>query len=133
MVTQVKKDEDEMDVDEEKNDVIGFQHHTSSSKGKRCITTEESFINLGGFKRAATMKKRNASPKRGKNNAMAKKRDVSEEESDISSRRETEMSERAVPRRESPWGLPEGDTRQPKPHRCNDRAEDVIQVIHLPP
>ncbi|XP_019174054.1 PREDICTED: uncharacterized protein LOC109169631 isoform X1 [Ipomoea nil] len=38
------------------------------------------------------------------------------------------MSERAVPRRESPWGLPESDTRQPKPHRCNDRAEDVIQA-----
>lgn len=38
------------------------------------------------------------------------------------------MSERTVPRRESPWGMPEGDHRQPKPHRCNDRAEDVIQV-----
>lgn len=25
-------------------------------------------------------------------------------------------------------GLPEGDTRQPTSHRCNDRAEDVIQV-----
>jgi len=36
--------------------------------------------------------------------------------------------ERPVPRRESPWGLPEGDTRQPKAHRCNDRAEDVVQV-----
>ena len=34
-----------------------------------------------------------------------------------------------VRRRESPWGLPEGDHRQPKPHRCNDRAEDVIQVF----
>lgn len=33
-----------------------------------------------------------------------------------------------VPRRESPWGLPEGDNRQPKAHRCNDRVEDVIQV-----
>ncbi|KAF3966628.1 hypothetical protein CMV_009283 [Castanea mollissima] len=39
------------------------------------------------------------------------------------------MSEtRPVPRRESPWGLPEGDHRQPKAHRCNDRAEDVIQA-----
>lgn len=38
------------------------------------------------------------------------------------------MSSRPVPRRESPWGLPEGDTRQPQAHRCNDRAEDVIQV-----
>jgi hypothetical protein len=37
-------------------------------------------------------------------------------------------AERPVPRRESPWGLPEGDTRQPKAHRCNDRAEDVVQV-----
>jgi hypothetical protein len=37
--------------------------------------------------------------------------------------------ERPVPRRESPWGLPEGDKRQPKAHRCNDRAEDVIQVL----
>ena len=36
--------------------------------------------------------------------------------------------ERPVPRRESPWGLPKGDTRQPKAHRCNDRAEDVVQV-----
>lgn len=35
---------------------------------------------------------------------------------------------REVPRRASPWGLPEGDHRQPKAHRCNDRAEDVIQV-----
>jgi hypothetical protein len=39
--------------------------------------------------------------------------------------------ERPVPRRESPWGLPEGDTRQPKAHRCNDRAEDVVQVRSL--
>lgn len=39
------------------------------------------------------------------------------------------MSEgRPVPRRESPWGLPEGDKREPKAHRCNDRAEDVVQV-----
>lgn len=39
------------------------------------------------------------------------------------------MSEtRPVPRRESPWGTPEGEHRQPKAHRCNDRAEDVIQV-----
>uniref|UniRef100_A0A0A9D4N7 Uncharacterized protein n=1 Tax=Arundo donax TaxID=35708 RepID=A0A0A9D4N7_ARUDO len=39
------------------------------------------------------------------------------------------MSEvRPVPRRESPWGLPEGDKRQPKAHRCNDRAEDVVQA-----
>lgn len=37
--------------------------------------------------------------------------------------------ERPVPRRESPWGLPEGDKRQPKAHRCNDRAEDVVQVL----
>ncbi|RLN11873.1 hypothetical protein C2845_PM09G21760 [Panicum miliaceum] len=37
--------------------------------------------------------------------------------------------ERPVPRRESPWGLPEGDTRQPKAHRCNDRAEDVVQAV----
>ncbi|CAN6458057.1 unnamed protein product [Victoria cruziana] len=35
---------------------------------------------------------------------------------------------RPVPRRESPWGLPEGETREPKAHRCNDRAEDVIQA-----
>lgn len=39
------------------------------------------------------------------------------------------MSEREVPRRESPWGRPEGDTRQPKAHRCNDRVEDVVQVL----
>ncbi|KAL6287385.1 hypothetical protein ACE6H2_011775 [Prunus campanulata] len=40
------------------------------------------------------------------------------------------MSEtRPVPRRESPWGRPEGDHREPKAHRCNDRAEDVIQLI----
>jgi hypothetical protein len=36
-----------------------------------------------------------------------------------------------VPRRESPWGMPEGDNREPKAHRCNDRAEDVIQVLIL--
>lgn len=41
------------------------------------------------------------------------------------------MSERPVPRRESPWGTPEGEHRQPKAHRCNDRAEDVIQVLSL--
>ncbi|XP_038974867.1 uncharacterized protein LOC103723198 isoform X1 [Phoenix dactylifera] len=40
---------------------------------------------------------------------------------------ERRMSSRPVPRRESPWGLPEGDTRQPQAHRCNDRVEDVIQ------
>lgn len=33
-----------------------------------------------------------------------------------------------VRRRDSPWGLLEGDTRQLTPHRCNDTAEDVIQV-----
>lgn len=44
---------------------------------------------------------------------------------------ERKMSTRPVPRRDSPWGLPEGDTRQPKAHRCNDRAEDVIQVCIL--
>ncbi|KNA21945.1 hypothetical protein SOVF_038150 [Spinacia oleracea] len=33
-----------------------------------------------------------------------------------------------VRRRESPWGLSDGDHRQPKPHRCNDRVEDVIQA-----
>ncbi|KAJ3708423.1 hypothetical protein LUZ61_012128 [Rhynchospora tenuis] len=38
------------------------------------------------------------------------------------------MSTRPVPRRESPWGLPEGETREPRAHRCNDRAEDVIQA-----
>lgn len=39
------------------------------------------------------------------------------------------MSEtRPVPRRASPWGTPEGEHRQPKAHRCNDRVEDVIQV-----
>lgn len=36
-----------------------------------------------------------------------------------------------VPRRESPWGMPEGDNREPKAHRCNDRVEDVIQVLIL--
>ncbi|XP_071723350.1 uncharacterized protein [Rutidosis leptorrhynchoides] len=30
-----------------------------------------------------------------------------------------------VPRRESPWGLPEGEKREPKAHRCNDRAEEL--------
>ncbi|WZZ01420.1 hypothetical protein YC2023_073748 [Brassica napus] len=37
------------------------------------------------------------------------------------------MSEtRPVPRRESPWGLPEGH-REPQAHCCNDRVEDVVQ------
>ncbi|KAL7218957.1 hypothetical protein ACSBR2_012094 [Camellia fascicularis] len=40
----------------------------------------------------------------------------------------TSSSTRPVPRRESLWGTPEGDHRQPKAHRCNDRAEDVIQA-----
>ncbi|KAK8713274.1 hypothetical protein V6N13_148495 [Hibiscus sabdariffa] len=35
---------------------------------------------------------------------------------------------RPVPRRESPWGMLEGEHQQPKAHRCNDRAEDVIQA-----
>ncbi|RWR87883.1 Hexokinase-1 [Cinnamomum micranthum f. kanehirae] len=39
-----------------------------------------------------------------------------------------EMSTRPVPRRESPWGVSEGDHRQPQAHRCNDRVEDVIQA-----
>ncbi|KAF5950219.1 hypothetical protein HYC85_012212 [Camellia sinensis] len=37
-------------------------------------------------------------------------------------------STRPIPRRESPWGTPEGDHRQSKAHKCNDRAEDVIQA-----
>jgi hypothetical protein len=41
------------------------------------------------------------------------------------------MSERPVSRRESTWGLPKGDKRQPKAHRYNDRAEDAIQVLSL--
>ncbi|KAI4970362.1 hypothetical protein ZWY2020_001276 [Hordeum vulgare] len=43
-------------------------------------------------------------------------------------RRMSESEQRPVPRRESPWGLPEGDKRQPKAHRCNDRVEDVVQA-----
>ncbi|KAF6175768.1 hypothetical protein GIB67_035895 [Kingdonia uniflora] len=35
-------------------------------------------------------------------------------------------STRLVPRRESPWGLLEGETQDPKAHQYNDRAEDVI-------
>ncbi|CAL5336896.1 unnamed protein product [Camellia sinensis] len=46
----------------------------------------------------------------------------------MSSGSSTSSSTRPVPRRESPWGTPEGDYRQPKAHRCNDRAEDVIQA-----
>ncbi|GMP54706.1 hypothetical protein CsSME_00019782 [Camellia sinensis var. sinensis] len=46
----------------------------------------------------------------------------------MSSGSSTSSSTRPVPRRESPWGTPEGDHRQPKAHRCNDRAEDVIQA-----
>nr|GME12271.1 B3 domain-containing protein At5g60140-like [Ipomoea batatas] len=75
---QVKKEEDEMDAEEESNDV-GSQYHTHS-KGKRCIIER-------GLKRAASMEKRDASPKKGnvgagENDARAKKRDVSEEEND---------------------------------------------------
>ncbi|KAK8713273.1 hypothetical protein V6N13_148494 [Hibiscus sabdariffa] len=36
---------------------------------------------------------------------------------------------RPVPRRESSWGMLEGEHRQLKAHRCNDRAEDVIQDV----
>ncbi|EPS60082.1 hypothetical protein M569_14723, partial [Genlisea aurea] len=39
------------------------------------------------------------------------------------------MSERPVPRRESPWGLSEGYHKEPKAHRCNDRVEDVIYAL----
>ncbi|KAE9600707.1 hypothetical protein Lalb_Chr14g0375741 [Lupinus albus] len=35
---------------------------------------------------------------------------------------------RAVPRRESPWGITGDNHPEPKPHRCNDRVEDVIQA-----
>ncbi|XP_020523336.1 uncharacterized protein LOC105420716 isoform X3 [Amborella trichopoda] len=35
---------------------------------------------------------------------------------------------REVPRRESPWGVSGGPHREPKAHRCNDRAEDVIHA-----
>jgi len=35
---------------------------------------------------------------------------------------------RAVPRRESPWGITGENHPEPKAHRCNDRVEDVIQV-----
>lgn len=53
-------------------------------------------------------------------------------ESERGRNRRIKMSDtRPVPRRESPWGLSEGQHRQPKAHRCNDRAEDVIQVIIL--
>ncbi|XP_019150577.1 PREDICTED: B3 domain-containing protein REM20-like [Ipomoea nil] len=64
IVTQVRKDEDEIDVEEENND---------------------SFLNLGGSKRAAKEKKRDVSPKKGnvdlgKKDARAKKRDVSKKQ-----------------------------------------------------
>ncbi|KAF5193866.1 hexokinase-1 protein [Thalictrum thalictroides] len=39
----------------------------------------------------------------------------------------TTSSPRPVPRRESPWGVPEGAP-EPKAHRCNDRMEDIIQA-----
>ncbi|RZC46294.1 hypothetical protein C5167_039241 [Papaver somniferum] len=48
--------------------------------------------------------------------------------SSSSSSSTTTTTTRPVPRRESPWGRPEGDTRQPKAHRCNDRAEDFVQA-----
>ncbi|XP_031107205.1 B3 domain-containing protein At5g60140-like [Ipomoea triloba] len=75
---QVKKEEDEMDAEEENNDVAS-QYHTHS-KGKRCIIER-------GLKRAASMEKRDARAKKRdvseeENDARAKKRDVSEEEND---------------------------------------------------
>ncbi|KAI3835232.1 hypothetical protein MKW98_020348 [Papaver atlanticum] len=45
-----------------------------------------------------------------------------------SSSSSTTTTTRPVPRRESPWGRPEGDTRHPKAHRCNDPAEDFVQA-----
>ncbi|GMP54873.1 hypothetical protein CsSME_00019895 [Camellia sinensis var. sinensis] len=51
----------------------------------------------------------------------------------MSSGSSTSSSTRPVPRRESPWGTPKGDHQQPKAHRCNDRAEDAIQVSFLFP
>ncbi|KAG5551748.1 hypothetical protein RHGRI_009984 [Rhododendron griersonianum] len=46
----------------------------------------------------------------------------------MSSESSSGTSPRPVGRRESPWGMSEGDHKQPTPHRCNDRVEDVIQV-----
>ncbi|KAG2371609.1 uncharacterized protein HKW66_Vig0217830 [Vigna angularis] len=37
---------------------------------------------------------------------------------------------RPVPRRESPWGITGDNHPEPKAHRCNDRVEDVIQVLN---
>ncbi|KAG5551742.1 hypothetical protein RHGRI_009978 [Rhododendron griersonianum] len=49
----------------------------------------------------------------------------------MSSESSSGSSPRPVARRESPWGMSEGDHKQPTPHRCNDRVEDVIQVPNL--
>jgi len=38
------------------------------------------------------------------------------------------MEDRPVPRRNSPWGNPKEEYRQPRAHRCNDRLEDIIQA-----
>ncbi|XP_058210651.1 uncharacterized protein LOC131323049 isoform X1 [Rhododendron vialii] len=46
----------------------------------------------------------------------------------MSSESSSGSSPRPVARRESPWGMSEGDHKQPTPHRCNDRVEDVIQA-----
>ncbi|KAL8474356.1 hypothetical protein ACS0TY_030990 [Phlomoides rotata] len=40
------------------------------------------------------------------------------------------MSERPVPRRESPWGISGGPHPEPKAHRCNDRLEDIIFALY---
>ncbi|KAH9291475.1 hypothetical protein KI387_004648 [Taxus chinensis] len=42
------------------------------------------------------------------------------------------MAGRPVPRRDSPWGNPQEDYRQPRAHRCNDRLEDIIQERLVP-
>ncbi|XP_031107227.1 B3 domain-containing protein At4g34400-like [Ipomoea triloba] len=99
MVTQVKKEEDEMDAEEENNDA-GFQYHTPT-KGKRCISELE---------RATNVTDREASPNKGnvgagKNDARAKKMGVSEEENDASAEKvgvSEEKKDASVKKRDVP-------------------------------
>ncbi|XP_059662932.1 uncharacterized protein LOC132308745 [Cornus florida] len=55
-------------------------------------------------------------------------REGEEEEEEEEEEERKKMSERPVPRRESPWGISGENHREPKAHRCNDRAEDVVQA-----
>nr|GLL47350.1 putative B3 domain-containing protein At5g66980 [Ipomoea trifida] len=96
MVTQVKKEEDEMDAEEENNDA-GFQYHTRELERATNVTEREANSNKGNVGA-------------GENDARAKKMGVSEEENDASAIKvgvSEEKKDASVKRRDVPdhYGL----------------------------